>query len=106
MKELINSCDIDTATAMLRILNNSAKDTEFLKNSEYYHVHDVDPNGDAPTAADAVCDAKEDVSWLWELINESLEICIEMNIFHYFTQQDKMFPPAVKFVLKFFTLLT
>ena len=100
-KELINNCDIGTATAMLRILNNSTKDTEFLENSEYYHPHDVNPNEEAPTDADAVAAAGKELSWRWELIKESLEISIEMDIFHYFTQQAKMLPPAVKFALKF-----
>ena len=99
-KRLINNCDVGLATAMLRILNNKKKDTETLQQSEYYQPHRSGPNIPMPVA-DEIGDAPETVKWRWEIINGSPHIEIETDIFHYFTQQKKMLPPAVKFALVF-----
>ena len=100
-KRLINNCDVGLATAMLRILNNTKKDTETLKDSEYYHPHTAPPNDPMPDDANGINDAPEGVKWKWEIINESLQIEVETDIFHYFTQQKKCFHLLLNLLLFF-----
>ena len=104
-KMMINNCNYGLASAMLRILNNSSKEADFLKTSEYYQSHLANPNTETYTTADTNDDipeeTEENYSWRWELIDVGLKVSVEMEIFHYFLQQPKKLPPAVKFALKF-----